>query len=174
MKKKNKTDWLLEGLKVLEEKGFNKLTIEELCVRLNLTKGSFYHHFKNIENYVESLMIYWKEENTLSFINKVNTKDNFLDKYYYLKELVANASHKKEQVIRGWSYSNPIVKFYLQQVDSSRLSFLKELRQIKGESKENTDHAAMLEYATLIGIQQLFPDITKEELQQLQKFYDKI
>lgn len=49
----------------------SKITIDNLCTLPN-HKGAFYHHFKNIDGYVDALMKYWLEVNTFEFIREVD------------------------------------------------------------------------------------------------------
>ena len=56
MKKHAADVWVREGLTVLAEMGPDGLTIDELCRRLNLTKGSFYHHYANRSMYIKALL----------------------------------------------------------------------------------------------------------------------
>src|SRR5260370_40582261 len=63
-----KRKWLKEGLDLLEETGAEALTIEALTSRLDVTKGSFYHHFNNYQDFKESLLVFWEEEGTLQII----------------------------------------------------------------------------------------------------------
>lgn len=47
MKKVDKKQWFVTGLTVLEKEGFAKITIDNLCGLLQITKGAFYHHSKH-------------------------------------------------------------------------------------------------------------------------------
>src|SRR5260370_6350351 len=60
--------WLQEGLALLEEAGAEALTIESLTSRLDVTKGSFYHHFTNYQDFQKSLLSFWEEEGTRHII----------------------------------------------------------------------------------------------------------
>lgn len=71
MKKVDRNQWFVIGLNVLENDGYSKITIDNLCALLKITKGAFYHHFKNIDGYVDALMKYWLEVNTFEFIREV-------------------------------------------------------------------------------------------------------
>ena len=51
MKKVDRNQWFVIGLNVLENDGYSKITIDNLCALLKITKGAFYHHFKNIDGY---------------------------------------------------------------------------------------------------------------------------
>ena len=61
-------DWLEAGMAILEELGAEALTIETLTNRLSVTKGSFYHHFKNYQDFKEHLLAFYEEERTLQII----------------------------------------------------------------------------------------------------------
>ena len=149
MNKVDKKQWFVVGLDILEKDGFARITIDNLCTRLEITKGAFYHHFKNIDGYIEALMKYWLNQNSV----------------------VINRSHKSEQVIRAWSFSNQIVKKYIQQVDDLRIDYSTKLRVQLGMSEEESKNTSVLEYAIFVGIQQLYPDINKKDLEQLYMFY---
>src|SRR6266404_8566030 len=60
--------WLEEGLALLEEAGAEALTIESLTSRLRVTKGSFYHHFTNYQDFKQRVLEFWEEEGTLRII----------------------------------------------------------------------------------------------------------
>ncbi|MBK5721457.1 TetR/AcrR family transcriptional regulator [Dysgonomonas sp. Marseille-P4677] len=175
MKKIEKTDWCEEGLKVLAKEGFQRITIDNLCFLLNKTKGSFYHHFQNIDGYIEALMKYWSQKNTADFIKATEAVANIEEKYIKLNDLTSLASHKSEQVIRAWSFSNKLVKQYLEQVDDFRTEYLIKLNVQSGMNAQKAKDYAVIEYATLIGIQQLCPTISKEEFKRMYGvFIDKV
>ncbi|WP_280500357.1 TetR/AcrR family transcriptional regulator [Nocardia farcinica] len=52
-------DWLQAGYTVLAEQGFRALKVDELCRRLGVTKGSFYHHFQDITSFKNALVDSW-------------------------------------------------------------------------------------------------------------------
>ncbi len=53
MKKVEKKQWFIIGLQIIENEGISKITIDNLCALLKITKGAFYHHFKNIDGYID-------------------------------------------------------------------------------------------------------------------------
>lgn len=68
MNKVDKKQWFIVGLDILEKDGFAKITIDNLCTQLEITKGAFYHHFKNVDGYIDALMKYWLNQNTIQII----------------------------------------------------------------------------------------------------------
>ena len=167
MKKTDKNAWFEEGMKVLKNEGFQRITIDNLCSLLQITKGSFYHYFKNIDGYIDALMKYWQDKNTVDFIKNTEAIVDINEKYIQLHKHAASASQKAEQMIRAWGFSNATVLKHLQQVDEMRLEYLVKLNMQRGYDEKEAKYRATLEYGTLVGIQQLNPDISEKEFDDL-------
>ena len=160
MKKVDKKQWFVTGLTVLEKEGFARITIDNLCGLLQITKGAFYHHFKNIDGYVDALMRYWLEVNTFEFIREVDKLNTPKEQQQKLADMAAYASIRNENVIRAWGYSNPIVRNYVAQADSIRLEYANKLNEAMD--------LAIIQYSMLIGMQQVCPDLSAEQFKELQ------
>ena len=173
MKKIEREDWFTTGFEILKKDGFLKITINNLCDALKVTKGSFYHHFKNVDAYIDALMKYWVDKNTKSLIVQVDKVKAPLEKIERLNKLVLQRTHKSEQVIRGWSFSNEVVKKYVTEVDEIRIEYTADLKILCGEQAGVARKLATLEYACLIGIQQLYPEISGEKQLELYRFFYK-
>lgn len=171
MSRLSKYDWILEGEQILREFAQDKIKILYLCERLKVTRGSFYHHFESIEDYIIELLKHWKQTQTASYIELAEQEHDVKLKSEKLNELVFNGDHAVEAAIRSWSFYQPKVKVFLDEVDEIRLSFLKVLFVEFGLKEEEAIQFAKIEYATLIGLQQLNPQVSKEELASLFKFY---
>ena len=57
-------DWLENSLTVLSRKGRAGLRIHDLSAALGVSRGSFYWHFKDRNDFIHSLLEYWSEEYT--------------------------------------------------------------------------------------------------------------
>jgi AcrR family transcriptional regulator len=49
------------GLEILAELGFGELKLAEVCGRLGVTTGSFYHYFRSWHVYTRDLVGYWRQ-----------------------------------------------------------------------------------------------------------------
>jgi AcrR family transcriptional regulator len=58
----SREDWLENALTVLSRTGRAGLRIEGLSAALGVSRGSFYWHFKDRDDFVQSLLDYWYEE----------------------------------------------------------------------------------------------------------------
>jgi AcrR family transcriptional regulator len=162
MKKIEKKDWFTEGLNLLATEGFAKITIDNLCTILTVTKGSFYHHFGSIDGYINNLMKYWLKENTLSFIEKSEQFKNGDDRRNALFDLEMRPSIE-EQSIRAWGYSNRTVASYVKKVDEIRLDYVAQIEEKRGLSIKEARCSAIIIYSILLGTQQLSEQIADTE-----------
>jgi TetR/AcrR family transcriptional repressor of nem operon len=58
---KSKTRFLEAALQVIRAKGYTAMTIEEVCEKAGLTKGSFFHHFGSKEELALAAADYWTD-----------------------------------------------------------------------------------------------------------------
>jgi TetR/AcrR family transcriptional regulator, transcriptional repressor for nem operon len=49
------------GFKVIREKGYAAMRVEDICAEAGLTKGGFFHHFKGKEDFAVAAANYWSE-----------------------------------------------------------------------------------------------------------------
>ena len=152
----------------LEKEGFARITIDNLCGLLQITKGAFYHHFKNIDGYVDALMRYWLEVNTFEFIREVDKLNTPKEQQQKLADMAAYASIRNESVIRAWGYSNPIVRNYVVQADSIRLEYANKLNEAIGLDAKQAMDLAIIQYSMLIGMQQVCSDLSAKQFKELQ------
>jgi AcrR family transcriptional regulator len=55
-------DWLEVGFAVLAEEGIRGVKIDRMAERLGVTKGSFYWHFKDLNDFLDGLAAKWAGE----------------------------------------------------------------------------------------------------------------
>tara|TARA_R110002073_G_scaffold216617_1_gene376811 strand:+ start:1176 stop:1805 length:630 start_codon:yes stop_codon:yes gene_type:complete len=61
-KKENARSLLLKvALNVIRQKGYNATSVDELCSQAGVTKGAFFHHFKDKESLAVAAAEYWSE-----------------------------------------------------------------------------------------------------------------
>ena len=64
----SREEWLMLALEEVAREGGAKLRIDKLVEGLGVTKGSFYWHFKDREDFVQSLVEFWAEYTTTKVI----------------------------------------------------------------------------------------------------------
>lgn len=74
-KKADREVWLSAALEVLRERGIDGIKIVPLANRLGLTSGSFYWHFKNVQDLLDSVLDHWEHHLTDHIVTEAQAFD---------------------------------------------------------------------------------------------------
>ena len=166
-KKTGKKAWLAKGFKILKTQGAAGLTIENLTRARNRTKGAFYHHFKNRQDYSCALLELWEEGQANEIIRISKQKKTFDEINQTLVDLSEKAMDPEIEVaIRAWALRDPLARQFQERIDSHRVDFLKEMfAQMPGvqtDTPEAADLFAMIRYCFYIGSHQIIPTMDEK------------
>jgi AcrR family transcriptional regulator len=174
MKKQEASIWVREGLTVLAELGPEGLTIDELCRRLNLTKGSFYHHYANRSAYITALLTFWEQEMTSRVIEISQQEGDAQQRLRHLRQLSTTFEHSLvEPVIRAWACQDEMVRAYQERVDRRRLQYLSELCGTILADPDEGHLLAQIFYTMYVGAQHLVPPVSGKELEHLYRYFQE-
>ncbi|NIP41979.1 MAG: TetR/AcrR family transcriptional regulator [Gammaproteobacteria bacterium] len=124
MNRKNKQSWLKVGLQVIGDEGVNALTIQRMTEILGITKGSFYHHFTNIETFKSELIEFWANQ----YLSTANDIPEAPAERLALLDLIMKEGFSQitepEVAIRAWAQQNEMVRQVVTQVDKVRNQFV--------------------------------------------------
>lgn len=171
MARKTKRDWWMAGIEILIGVGPTGLTIENLCHQLEVTKGSFYHHFGGIEDFKEQLLAYYEAEGTVDIIERLTAVPTPTGKFKGLIDIIVEASVMytvyPEATIRAWALHDEMVQAVQTRVDARRLAYVEALLlEILGDPQD-AKIKAQLTYAILVGAEQMQPPIIGDDLRTL-------
>ncbi|HEX3334480.1 MAG TPA: helix-turn-helix domain-containing protein [Acidimicrobiales bacterium] len=155
------------GLELLAERGFRGLTIAALCERLGVTKGSFYHHFSDMAEFVDQLLEHWAREHASRLIALSESVTDPTERYDLLEGIAVGLPHGAEAAIRAWSWTNEAVASAQRKVDAMRLDHLTTSGVEAGESPERARLMALISLGTLVGLQQLERPPSVESMRQV-------
>lgn len=152
-KRVSRKDWYVAGLSLLRENGYQMLTIERLCARLEKTKGSFYHHFDSFDVYLEALLSQWEADLTESPIAAASKEPSTARKTARLDDVVVRLDHRLDRAVRAWALHDERARTAMRRVDERRIAYLTDLHRAIG--RKNPRLLAELEYAAFVGSQHL-------------------
>lgn len=151
-------DWLAGGFDLLRERGAGELTIDSLCQRLGVTKGSFYHHFRNREELSQALLEEWERRLTSSLIETSRHGQDFKDRNHRLTQKGQETFDPRlELAIRSWAQQDAEVRAAQERVDRKRIDYLSELFGLIARAESTATDLALIRYAFSVGAQQLQP-----------------
>ncbi len=137
-------DWLLAGLAVVRDDGDAALTLERLCAVVEKTKGSFYHHFGDVDGFAAELLTTWEHELTTLPIAEGTTAAR-------LDDVVRGLDHRLDRAVRAWGLRDARARAAVDRVDGRRIAHLERLHVDAKTPSPKT--AAQLEYAVFLGLQ---------------------
>jgi AcrR family transcriptional regulator len=121
--------WLAQALEVLARNGNAKLRVETIAAALGVTTGSFYWHFKDRDEFLESLVRYWGTMSTDPVIEHVSNLDgDARQRLVALTDLVMREDYAQFDVsVRAWAAQEPMIQPLVIEVDRRRLAFVRSL-----------------------------------------------
>ncbi len=147
-------DYFREALAVLGDYGSDGLTIAVLCERLQITKGSFYHHFGGMPGFVTQLLEYWEREHSERLIKMSKAQHDPTLRVRGLTDLGVQLPHAPEAAIRAWGRSHPEVAEVTARVDRRRERHLVDAVAALGIDRARARLLARIGLTLLIGTQQ--------------------
>ena len=144
----NAADWLNAGFDALSELGPEALKAEPLAVRLNVSKGSFYWHFRDVPAYHAALMQAWRDSAIAEIETQTGNGPTDVARLRSLAQAFA-APDAVEPAMRSWAQANDDARAAVDAVDNARLERLQALLSETGI--DNPEMARIL-YASAIGM----------------------
>ncbi|KLO27266.1 TetR family transcriptional regulator [Mycolicibacter heraklionensis] len=114
------------GLEVLSELGYGGLKLAEVCNRLGVTTGSFYHYFTSWPVYTRDLVQHWLDVRTLQHVEFLRAIPDPRQRLDSLIQIGLTLPHGAEASIRSWSSADPRVHAVQAEVDQQRFDVLFE------------------------------------------------
>ena len=118
-----RNDWIAAGFDALDGEGYVGISAESLARRLNVTRGSFYHHFRNREDFVRTLLTAWEDDYTVRMLAYAAEGHGAGDTLLRYLRIAAEKRPGREIAIRAWALHDPLVAECQQRVDAVRLAF---------------------------------------------------
>ena len=112
------------GLDVLSDLGYGGLKLAEVCNRLGVTTGSFYHYFTGWPAYTRELVENWMKERTVLVIEFAKSEPDPRRRIDSLIQIGLELPHGAEAAIRVWSAIDPEVYELQLQVDRQRYDIM--------------------------------------------------
>ncbi len=166
--KQSKKSWLDAALQVLANGGIDQVRVESLAKKLGVTKGSFYWHFKDREQFLDELLNFWAEQSTQTVIANPNyPKDSKARVRAVAADIVRHDLGKMDPHIRSWTQYDKRRARVVAKIDKVRFEFLRDLFLAAGFSMTGSDLRAQSLYRYVLGEQ--FISVSESMSQRLQR-----
>ncbi len=122
-----KTNWMDHGLAMLAASGPQSLKAEPLAKSLDVSRGSFYWHFRNIAAFHGDLLDHWRRLRTEEIIADIDQTTDPANRLRQLMRRAITGEDPLERAIRSWAAQDSSVADAVALVDNVRLDYLAEL-----------------------------------------------
>ncbi len=108
------------AVKTLRLEGPARFTVDHLCRRARRTKGSFYHHFKGIEELIGAVARHWAEAESESVGRAASGAGTAMERFRSLLALTETADHRLERGVRALTLNDAELSAIVRRADDRR------------------------------------------------------
>ena len=141
--------WVSAGMEVLCTAGVQSVRVEALAKRLNISKGSFYWHFKDREDLLEAILDEWQARQSDWNANGESTRSP-VERWTKLFDILTAPGYAAlELAMSAWARQDEKVARRLAEADRKRVAYLATIfREIGFSSAQAAEwaNAAFLLY----------------------------
>jgi AcrR family transcriptional regulator len=159
--------YFVAALDLLATRGADAVTIGALCERLGVTKGSFYHHFRNQAAFVDDLLASWATTHAAELIHRSEEIADPWERMETLHRIAGSLPHAAEAAIRAWGYTNPAVAAVVAQVDQAREAHIADALAATGVERQRATVMARISVALLVGMQQVHRPASRRDMEEV-------
>lgn len=147
-------DWLDAGLELLRARGIGGVEVNPLCRRVGVTKGSFYYHFENRDEFLRRLIEHWletcapKPDRVAGFDDVLGLESRVRAVLDYIRE---HDLGRYDLPMRTWAREDDQAHKAVELMDKLRLSATAKLFEADGWARQAAIHRAKSMYYFIAG-----------------------
>lgn len=171
----SRADWLVAARDALIAEGKDGLKVERLAKRLEVTRGGFYWHFKDRDDFLNALLQSWEQETNVLFEQALqgNHRDGMSEFLAlcrsWVEETVYNPAY--DSAVRDWARVSKRAEKAVKRVDQKRINFIQSIFLDFGYSPEVAFIRARITYFHQVGYYTLGVGETRPERRKLLPLY---
>jgi AcrR family transcriptional regulator len=149
-------NWISAANDLLASENVRGVQVSTLCLKLKVTKGSFYWHFSNREELLAAVLNDWRRRMTLNIVTRLtraaDDAANTLRRFLALPRKAFSARGGAiEMSIRDWGRRDAAPRQTLKEVDLIRLTSFEQTFRGLGLSAQNARVRAYIAYTIMMG-----------------------
>jgi AcrR family transcriptional regulator len=143
--------WLDHGLRILARQGATALKVGALATGLNVSRGSFYWHFRDISDFRLQLLQRWQERTTDQVIQETDSSIVGAARLTHLMRLAFNEDRSLDRSIRAMASTSAAVAEMVADVDARRVAYMAKVLIESGVETQRALPRAEFLYWAYIG-----------------------
>jgi AcrR family transcriptional regulator len=151
MTRLSRSDWLDHGLRVFARSGPDALKVEPLAKSLNVSRGSFYWHFRDLEEFHSALLARWKERATADIIARAEQEPGPSARLRLLIQIGMTGDNALERNMRSWAAQSSAAADAVVSIDEARTKYMSRLLRLAGVPRKQAHARALFLYWAYVG-----------------------
>ena len=152
-----KSEWLRHGLRTLASDGPGALKVGSMSEKLNVSRGSFYWHFRDREDLLRRVLQAWHDQATEQLTRRLERARD--DAQAQLADVIslpfrgraATRAARIELAIRAWARRDAMARRAVDEADASRIAYIAQIFSSLGFAPLEARSRAFLLYAYVVG-----------------------
>ena len=153
-----RADWLRVAIDLFVEEGVDALRVTRLAEMLGVTRGSFYWHFKNREDLLNALIIFWQQKNAASLLDvlvEINSLNEGVVALFACWLDPIRFDPKLDMMVRNWARTSEKVKEVVTTADIKCIDEIANffhrmgMKKIEAMTRSRTMYFCQIGYYTL-------------------------
>lgn len=147
--------WLETARRILIDDGIVGLKVDRIAQRLGVTRGGFYHNFKDRDEFLDRLIVYWEE--TCKFLPEVPPPSELSKAAKWLDlvidRLIEGDGYDQhfDLAVREWARSDKKAEWAVERADRKRMETLEKIFLTLGYDPTSAEIRARIFYYHQIG-----------------------
>ena len=149
--------WTDAATEVLVDQGIDHVRVDVLAKQLQVTRGSFYWHFRDREELLRSVLRAWREGATVQLTARLEGAHT--DPRQQLRDVLslplrgrsAVRAARLELAIRAWARRDELARHAVDEADASRIGYIAQVFSSLGFAVAEARSRAFLLYAFVVG-----------------------
>lgn len=148
-------DWIEAGQRMLVDEGIAGLKVDRLASRLGVSRGGFYHHFSDRDEFLDQLVGHW--ETTCRFLPGALPPARPAEAIAWFDGAITRLigpdgyDYHFDLAVREWARADTRVTWAVERVDRQRIETLRKFFEAIGYGGEHAATRARIFYYHQIG-----------------------
>jgi len=172
--------WMDAATDVLADHGIDSVRVDVLARTLDVTRGSFYWHFRDREELLRKVLQAWRQRATEQLTLRLEKAST--DPREQLHDVVslpfrgraAVRAARIELAIRAWARRDDMARHAVDEADASRMSYIAQVFSSLGFAIAEARSRSFLLYSYLVAESLLSTAATQSQREQRSQFVERL
>lgn len=174
-----KSDWVIFAKNTLIKRGIKDVKVDVLAKGLGIARGSFYWHFQNRQELLDTLLEHWQDSNTTPMLEAIHKagENGLVEDFIHVDNLwmeERNYNPHYDSAVREWARVDENVAEIVHKVDRVRINALNDMFSSYGFNSDKALIRARILYFHQVGYYALNIKESMQERRQLSPLYDEV